>query len=76
MGMKAEKLVSEALDLPPHIRAFVVEKLIESLDVAPEAELSAAWREEIRKRCREMEDGVVELRDAEVVFGKAYSALG
>ena len=75
MGMTAEKIVSEALGLPPQARTFVAEKLIESLDVSPGAEISPVWREEIRKRCREMDEGLVELRDAADVFAKAYAAL-
>jgi hypothetical protein len=74
--MTAEKLVAEALRLPLRVRAFVAEKLIESLDARSEAELSPAWREEVRKRCREMDEGVVELREAEAVFEKAHAALG
>ena len=57
MSMTAEKLVAEGLERPRHMRAFVVEKLIGSLDVAPEAGLSAAWREELAERCREMDEG-------------------
>jgi hypothetical protein len=71
-----DKIVSEALGLPPQARAFVAEKLIESLDAEPDAEVSPAWREEVRKRCREVDEGLVELRDAEHAFAKAYSALG
>ena len=76
MSISAEKLVAEALELPRHIRAFVAEKLIESLDVVPEVELSSAWRDEVRKRCREMDEGVIELRDADAVFKNAFAALG
>jgi len=73
--MTADKIVSEALGLSPQTRAFVAERLIESLDAMPGSELSPAWREEIRKRCREMDEGAVQLRDAADVFAKAYAAL-
>jgi hypothetical protein len=76
MSMTAEKIVSEALDLSPEARAFVAERLIESLDLSPAAELSSAWRDEIRKRCREVDEGLVQLRDASDVFAKAHAALG
>ena len=76
MSMTADKILSEALELPPQARAFVAERLIESLDAAaPGGEISAAWREEIRKRCRDVDAGLVELRDAAEVFAKAYGAL-
>ena len=75
MRMTADKIVSEALDLSPQARAFVAERLIESLDAAPGTEISPALREEIRKRCREVDEGLVELRAAADVFAKAYAAL-
>ncbi len=75
MSTNVDKIVSEALELAPEARAFVAEKLIESLDAEPMAELSPAWREEIRKRCREIDRGLVELPDAEDVFARARSAL-
>jgi hypothetical protein len=76
MNMTAEKIVTEALGLSPQAQAFVAECLIESLDADPGAELSPAWREEIQKRCREVDEGDVELRDAADVFKKAYASLG
>ncbi|MFH0939239.1 MAG: addiction module protein [Planctomycetota bacterium] len=76
MSMTADKIVAEALELSPHARAFVAEKLIESLDVFTGAEISPAWREEIRKRCREVDEEFVQLRDAADVFAKAYAELG
>ena len=75
MSMTADKIVSEALSLAPQVRAFVAERLIESLDATPGAEISPAWREEIQKRCREVDEGAVELRDAADVFARAYAAL-
>lgn len=75
MSTTAEKIVTEALSLPPHARAFVAERLIESLDANPGEGLSPAWRDEVRKRCRDMDEGAVELRDAADVFAKAYAAL-
>jgi hypothetical protein len=76
MSTTVDKIVSEALGLPPQARAFVAEKLIESLDAELDAEISPAWREEVRKRCREVDQCQVELRDAGDVFARAYSVLG
>ena len=75
MSTKLDKIMSEALSLPAPARAFVAEKLIESLDADPGERSSPAWREEVRKRCREIDEGLVGLPHAEDVFGKAYSAL-
>jgi hypothetical protein len=77
LGMRAtaEKIVSEALELPLQLRAFVAEQLLESLETEPGDELSPAWREEIRKRCREIDQGLVEMVDAEAAMTKARAAL-
>ena len=76
MPAKAEQIVAQALELPAAARAFVAEKLIESLDADAGSELSPAWKQEIRRRCREIDQGQAQLRDAEAVFAKARAALG
>ena len=76
MSTIAEKIVADALALSPQARAFVAESLIESLDATAGSEISPAWREEIQKRSRELDEGLVELRDAADVFAKAYGSLG
>lgn len=73
--MTAEKLVAEALNMPPSIRAFVAERIIESLDMDADFELSHAWKTEIEKRCREIDEGTAILLDGDEVFKKAYSRL-
>lgn len=75
MSTTTEKIVTEALSLSPHARAFVAERLIESLDAGPGEELSQAWRDEVRRRCREMDEGSIQLREAADVFARAYAAL-
>jgi hypothetical protein len=75
MGLPAEKIISEALELPRNLRALVAERLIESLEFDEPLELSPAWREEILKRCREIDEGTVELADADKVFARLYAAL-
>jgi hypothetical protein len=75
MGIPAEKIISEALQLPSTLRALVAERLIESLDFTDAAELSPEWRDEIIKRCREIDEKVVELIPAEKVLARAYASL-
>lgn len=76
MKTAMDTIIAEVLSLSPQARAFVAEKLIESLDAEPEVTLSAAWREEVRRRCDEIDRGTVKLRDAGDVFASAYAALG
>ncbi|HNT86931.1 MAG TPA: addiction module protein [Candidatus Hydrogenedentes bacterium] len=67
--------MTEALALSPEARAFLAERLIESLDADPGTEISPAWREEIRRRCQDADTGRIALRDAAEVFARAYAAL-
>ncbi len=75
MKTQLDKILSEAMDLPTPLRAFLASKLIESLDVSGARELSDEWKEEIRRRCREIDEGAVRLVDAEEAFAKAYARL-
>jgi hypothetical protein len=75
MSITAEKVVTDALELSPSLRAFVAEKLIESLDAPDHPPLSEKWREELRKRCAEVDRGEVEMRDADKVFADAFASL-
>jgi hypothetical protein len=38
-------------------------------------ELSDEWKQEIRRRCREIDEGTVHLVEAEEAFAKAYARL-
>ena len=75
MKATAEKVMSEALELPPTLRAFVAEKLIESLEAPRSPRLSGKWKREIRRRCAQMDRGAVRLLDANTVFAKARTAI-
>ena len=73
---KAEHIVMEVLKLPSTVRAFVAEKLIESLDAAPADSLSPEWKAEVQRRCREVDENIAALRDAESIFKTAFASLG
>ncbi len=60
----AAKVLEEALALSAEERARLAAKLIESLDVEPEEEgVEAAWRHEVSRRVRELDEGTVEAVD-------------
>ena len=69
-----KKIISDALELPPSLRALVAEQLIESLDEEVSPELSPAWRAEILRRCAQIDAGSVELLDANDVMAQAFAA--
>ena len=75
MTISTELLIEQTLALPTEIRAFLAERLIESLDRQDSGELSPAWRKEIQHRCAELEANVETLRDADSVFRDAFAAL-
>lgn len=63
------------MELPPALRAFVAEKLIESLEAPDGNPLSAKWKKEVRRTCAEVDRGAVRLRGAEAVFKRARASL-
>ena len=76
MALKTEDIVTEALQLPHDSRALLAEKLLESLDSDDPFEVSQAWLDEARRRCREIDEGKVELIPAEEVFAEARREAG
>ncbi len=75
MKPELDRIMSEAMDLPTPLRAFLAAKPIESLDADGAGELSAEWTEEIRRRCREIDEGTVRLVEAEEALARAYARL-
>jgi len=70
------KIVDKALHLPREARAFLAEKLLESLDCEEAFPVSPAWMEEIHRRCQEIDEGTVKLIPAEEVFDDIDRELG
>ena len=63
------------MGLPCPVRAFVAKQLIESLDADDSEDLSPEWENEVEKRCKEIDDGIVDLIPGDEVFRKAYARL-
>ena len=61
MSPDAKKLLEDALKLPPEARAAVASSLIHSLDSEPDPDAEKAWANEIGRRIREVDDGMVKL---------------
>lgn len=76
--MTFEELESEALKLPTESRAELSHRLTQSLNEerAPDPEHERFWREEIERRCREIDEGRAELIPAEEVFQRAHAEEG
>ena len=59
MSGKAQKVLEEALTLPPEERADVAATLLESLDEQEDEGVEEAWAQEIEHRIRDVESGAV-----------------
>ena len=70
-----QELAEGLLSLPAPSRAFLVDKLVESIDDYVDPEVEAAWREEVERRLAEYEDGKVEGIPSEEVFRVARERL-
>ena len=75
MSPEIEHVMKQALRLPSQVRAFLAEKLLESLDFEEPFELSSEWKEEISRRCREMDEGEAQLASSDSVFTEAAKRL-
>lgn len=68
-------IIDQVLHWPRESRALLAEKLLESLD-HEEFEVSPEWMVEIRQRCREIDDGTVDLVPADQVFEEIDREIG
>ena len=59
MSGKAQKILEEALTLPPAERADLAASLLDSLDEGPDDAVEEAWAEEIKRRIEDVESGRV-----------------
>ncbi len=75
MSSKTEHVMKQALELPSQVRAFIAEKLLESLDFEEPFDLSGEWKDEIGKRCRQIDEGRVQLTPADRVLAEAAKRL-
>lgn len=75
MHRSSEKLVAQVLSLPAQSRAYLAEKLIESLEIEAGAELDDNWKNEVARRCREIDEGHVEPIPSDKAFARVLSAI-
>ena len=61
MVRDASEVLRDALGLPVEARAALIDSLIESLDPTVDEGCEDAWREEIHRRLREIDNGAVQL---------------
>jgi len=62
------KLLQEVLSLPSHLRTFLIDKLIESLNVPIQKEIDDLWAKEAEKRISDINSGKINSIAGEKVF--------
>lgn len=75
MSPEIEHVMKQALDLPSQDRAFIAEKLLESLDFEEPFDISSKWKDEIERRCRQIDEGQAQLTADDRVFKEAIKRL-
>ncbi len=76
MTSSIEQLVTEALSLPEQTRAFLAERLLESLDRPADFSISDEWQAEIQRRCEEIDRGESGTINAKQLFSELRQQLG
>lgn len=59
MNPEHEKLLQEALRLPPEARAALASRLLESLDASVDEDAEVEWSQEIARRIEDLDRGAV-----------------
>ena len=72
MSTNPEKVLRDAMKLPPEARAAIAGSLLDSLDQVVDEDAEAEWEKEIAKRIRELDSGDVKL----VPWSEARRAIG
>jgi putative addiction module component (TIGR02574 family) len=73
MKSEIEDVAEKALKLSATARAYLAEVLLESLDHEEDFLISDEWMNEIHHRCREIDNGKVQLISAEDALARLQS---
>jgi putative addiction module component (TIGR02574 family) len=75
MSPSAQKILEEALQLPPDELDWLVESLLIKEKNESETEIEAAWDVEIKRRLDEIDSGAVEMIPGEQVRAEMIACL-
>jgi len=75
MPLTLTELAEEAMALPCESRAYLAERLLETLDFEEDFAVSDVWLKEIRKRCQELDAGKVHALPAEPEIAELRQSL-
>ena len=72
----SEKFVDEALSLPSNLRAVLVDKLLESLNIPSQKQIDALWSREAEKRYKAIKTRKISTISGENVFKEIRTKYG
>lgn len=75
MIQNSEKVISEAMSLPPGARALLADRLLDNLDSPGRKEIDRLWAEEAERRIQQIRTGEVEPIPGEEVFKEIRKSL-
>jgi hypothetical protein len=75
MSLTLTELAEEAMALPTEGRAYLVEKLLETLDFEENFVVSDSWLNEIRKRCEQVDKKQIGLIPADTAIAEMRQSL-
>jgi hypothetical protein len=75
MNIDPKSIIKEAMQLPPAMRAFIAEALLESMDFEEDFPVSVAWQEEIRRRCAAIDNGTAQFVVHESAIAQLRASL-
>lgn len=73
--MTIEQILQEIALMPAPMRAFIAEKILETLDVEEQIDLSPEWMSLIQQRISNIDDGIVQMVGAEEALNQIWSEL-
>ncbi|MGH8286942.1 MAG: addiction module protein [Steroidobacteraceae bacterium] len=75
MARAISQIEDEIRALAPEDKERLLTLLLEELDGPADSEVESAWLEEVQRRSRELDAGVVQPETADKVFARARSTL-
>ena len=74
--MTVEQILQEIALMPAPTRAFIAEKILETLDNEEQIDLSPEWMSLIQQRLADIDAGNVQMVNAEKMMKQVWSELG
>ncbi|AUB82931.1 addiction module protein [Candidatus Thiodictyon syntrophicum] len=76
MQTKAQQIIDDALRLDSHARATIAQTLLERIDIKAHFEVSQKWRQELARRCAQIDAGDVALIPGDLVLAGLRAKYG